>query len=196
MGDDFTYEIPVRLPCPKSSVRRFDPSRFGRSLVGRRRNLAYIALWAIVFATMSAVQGVGDKHPGQFVPFWQDACKQQRAHACPYLTGMLENFCRQDSGWACNELGVFESERDRIAAMAWFERACDLQFAPACNNARRLLTGSGAAETAPPALLDYPIILRGSKAPITGRTPSELYALACSEGWPDTCVNTAVLSSK
>src|SRR5207249_4024718 len=62
-------------------LRRFDPSGFGRSLVGRRRNLAYIALWTIVFAMTSAAQGVGDKHPGQFVPFWQRACGEARVHA-------------------------------------------------------------------------------------------------------------------
>jgi hypothetical protein len=169
------------------ALRRFDPSRLARSLVGRRRNLAYIALWAMAFATMSAVQGVGDNHPGQFAPFWQEACNQQRPHACPYLTGMLQSFCRQDSGWACNALGVLQSEPDRIAAMAWFERACDLEFAPACDNVKRLRTGSGTVITAPPTLQDYPIILRGSKAPLTGRTPSELYALACREGWPETC---------
>jgi hypothetical protein len=37
---------------------------------------------------------------------------------------------------------------------------------------------------------DYPIILKGSKGPITERTPADLYALACREGWPDTCGRT------
>src|SRR5437667_3513209 len=124
-------------------LRWFDPSAFGRSLVGRRRNLAYIALWTIVFAMMSAVQGVGDKHPGQFVPFWQRACREDRPYACLYLAGMHENFCRQGSGWACNELGTLESERelDRTAAVASFERGCDLGFVPACRNIERIING-------------------------------------------------------
>jgi hypothetical protein len=170
-------------------LRRFDPSGFGRSLVGRQRHLAYITIWTIAFAMMSAVQGVGDKHAGQFVPFWQQACREDRPYACPYLAGMHENFCRQGSGWACNERGILQAERenDRIAAVAWLERGCDLGFMPACGNVNRLITGSGAAVKASPTLQDYPIILRGSKAPITDRTPSALYALACSEGWPDTC---------
>jgi len=29
--------------------------------------------------------------------------------------------------------------------------------------------------------------LRGSKGPITDRSPAELWALACREGWPGTC---------
>jgi len=40
---------------------------------------------------------------------------------------------------------------------------------------------------ATPTLNDYPIILRGSKGPLVERTPAALYALACREGWPDTC---------
>jgi len=170
-------------------LRRFDPSGFGRSLVGRRRNLAYIALWTIVFAMTSAAQGVGDNHPGQFVPFWQRACREGRPQACPYLAGLHSNFCRQGSGWACNELGILQAERelDRIAAVASFERACDVGFMPACRNIDRIITGSATAETASPTLQDYPIILRGSKAPITNLTPSALYALACGQGWPDTC---------
>ena len=77
-------------------LRRFDPSGFGRSLVGRQRHLAYITIWTVAFAMMSAVQGVGDKHAGQFVPFWQQACREDRPYACVYLTGLYTNFCRRD----------------------------------------------------------------------------------------------------
>jgi hypothetical protein len=170
-------------------LRRFDPSGFGRSVVGHRRNLAYIALWTIVFAITSAAQGVGDKHPGQYVRFWQQACRGDRPGACPYLAGLHTNFCRQGSGWACNELGILQAERelDRTAAVVSFERACELGFMPACRNMNRITTGGTSAETAPPTLEDYPIILRGSKAPLSNLTPPALYARACSQGWPDTC---------
>src|SRR5436190_3070405 len=133
-------------------LRWFDPSRFGRSLVGRRRHLAYITVWATMFVLMSAVQGVGDKHPGQFVPFWQRACREDRPHACPYLAVLHANFCRQGSGWACNELGILQAERqlDRIPAEGWFERGCDLGFTPACRNMNRIITGRATAETASP----------------------------------------------
>src|SRR5437667_2907199 len=159
-------------------LRWFDPSAFGRSLVGRRRNLAYIALWTIVFAMTSAAQGVGDKHPGQFVPFWQRACREDRPYACLYLAGMHENFCRQGSGWACNELGILQAERelDRIAAEGWFERGCDLGFMPACRNMNRIITGRATAETAAPTLQHYPIIFRVRKTPLTNLTPSACYA--------------------
>jgi hypothetical protein len=129
-------------------LRWFDPAAIGRSLIGRQRNLAYMAIWTIVFVTMSAFHAVGDEHPGQFVPFWQQACRADRPHACAYLTGLYTNFCRQGSGWACKELQK---------------------------------------QTALPSLEDFPIILRGSKAPITDLTPVALYARACNQGWPGTC---------
>ncbi len=53
-----------------------------------------------------------------------------------------------------------------------------------------LPSGTGAFAAPPPTLEDYPIILRGSKGEIREREPSELYALACQEGWPGTCRQT------
>jgi hypothetical protein len=45
----------------------------------------------------------------------------------------------------------------------------------------------GALKSAPPTLDDLPIVLRGGKGPIVDQSPSALYALACREGWPNTC---------
>ena len=161
------------------------------------RNLAYMALWAVVFTVMSAVQGVGDRHPGQWVPFWQGACGDDRAHACGYLADMQLRFCRSGSGWACNEAGILhvalalsgEDRRrlDPADAAGMLGRGCDLGFGPACQNLTRLSSGFGPFEQAPPTLEDYPIILRGTKGPITDRSPAALYARACNQGWADTC---------
>src|SRR3989454_2423753 len=139
-----------------SPLRALDPAALGPSLVPRRRNLAYMSIWTILFAVMSAVQGVGDSHPGQWLPFWRQACRDERPYACPYLEDVLSSFCGRGSRWACNEGGML----DRVGAVE---------------------------SSAPPTLDDYPIILRGSKGPIVERTPAALYALACREGWPDTC---------
>ena len=178
-------------------LRGFDPAALGRSLVPRRRNLACMAAWAVVFAVMSAVQGVGDRHPGQWVPFWQGACSDGRPYACPYLADMQLTFCRSGSGWACNEAGVLhvalarsgEDRRrfDPADAAGALERGCDLGFGPACRNLARLTSGMDSLEPAPPTLEDYPVILRGTKGPITDRSPGALYARACSQGWADTC---------
>src|SRR5262245_2071761 len=87
-------------------LRRFDPALIGRSLAPRQRNIAYVAVWAIVFAVMSAAQGVGDRHPGQWLPFWQRACEDRRPGACEFLLKRQSTHCDSGSGWACNEAGI------------------------------------------------------------------------------------------
>jgi hypothetical protein len=195
------YDKLLPVPILNASIQLIDrvarserfqwlnPSRIGCSLAGRRRNLAYMAVWAMVFATMSAAQGVGDKHRGQFLPFWQQACRENRANACSYLAVLQTNFCEQGSGWSCNELGILQTKRhaDASEPETSFERGCGLGFPSSCENLHRLLTSSAELQSAAPDLNDYPIILRGSKGPITTRTQAALYTLACIQRWPDTC---------
>jgi hypothetical protein len=52
---------------------------------------------------MSATQGVGDRHPGQWIPFWQQACAENRAGACDYLDQLLATACGAGSNWACSD---------------------------------------------------------------------------------------------
>lgn len=194
------------------AFRRFDPAALGRWLAPRQRNLAYISIWILVFATINAAQGVGDHHPGQWLPFWQQACAEGRPAACSFVSARLSTHCGEGSGWACNEVGIrsLAVPRSRSGqensdpengdpengdpasfgadrANASFERGCELGFAPACDNLLRIVSGTGAPESAPPTAADYPIILRGSKNDITDRRPSALHAIACEQGWPATC---------
>ncbi len=126
-------------------LRRFDPSAHGRWMAPRQRHLAYLSVWGIVFAGMSAAQGVGDHHPGQWLPFWQTACKDERRFACPYLATVQAGFCDRGSGWACSELGILQArhELDRAGALQSMIRGCELGFAPACLNASRVTTAPG-----------------------------------------------------
>ena len=185
-----------RAACSKT-LQAFDPGALGRSLAPRQLHLAYMAVWVVVFGFISAAGGLGDRHPGQWLPFWQQACTDKRPHACPYLAGRQSSLCAGGSGWACNEAGILndmplrssEDQRRlyRDEAAASFERGCELGFDRACDNLRVMLSGSSAFERARPTLDDYPIILRGSKGVITDRTPAALFARACDQGWPDTC---------
>lgn len=177
-------------------LRGFDPSRIGRSLVPRLRHLGYMSIWAAAFTTMSAFQGVGDDHRGQWLPFWQQACDQEHRGACPYYESLVSAFCDRGSGWACNEIGVLEMtrERNRPAAIDSMVRGCELGFPPACANAETLAAVAGVAAADAGALLrppprpqDYPIVLRGSKGPLVDQSPDTLAALACREGWADAC---------
>ena len=184
-------------------LNAFDPSRLGRSLTARQRHVAYLTSWAMVFALMSASQGVGDRHPGQWLPFWERACGDGRPRACTYLASVESIFCNAGSGWACNEAVILQDERgaaadgstrrDLSAATASFQRGCRLGFVPACRNAVRLVDGTRPFERALPTLADYRILLRGSKGPITERAPSALHARACEQGWPASCDQRAGL---
>ena len=169
-------------------LRALDPSRIGPSVAPYRRHLVYMAVWAIVFTGMSAAQGVGDDHPGQWLPFWQQACANERPYACRYLENVQVGFCDRGSGWACNEVGIglARLERDLAGAVASMERGCARGFTPACVNVKRIVAG-GPVESSPPTLDDYTIILRGSKGAVTERTPAALHALACREGWLESC---------
>jgi hypothetical protein len=205
------YDKLLQVPLLNLSVRlldrvarsrwleAIDPARLGRSLAPRQRYVAYQAVWIVVFVLMSAFQGVGDRHRGQWLPFWEQACREGRPRACGYLATLHPTFCNAGSGWACNEAALLqratarseggESPADPAQTTALFERGCRLGFLPACRNGFAMENGNPTLERAPPTLADYPIVLRGSKGPITDRTPSALIARACEQGWPDTCAS-------
>jgi len=138
-------------------IRRLDPSSVGRLIAPRRRYLAYVSIWIVVFAAISASQGLGDRHRGQYVPFWQQACAANRPRACAYLAQVYSTLCDAGSGWSCHELRVV---RD---------------------------TGRVDGSRPLPPAHELPIVLRGSKGPIADRTPTFLFARACEQGWAAYC---------
>ena len=178
-------------------LHRLDPATLGRSLAPRQRHLAYMVVWTAVFAAMSVAQGVGDRHPGQWLPFWRQACEDGRAYACPYLADLELSFCDRGSGWACNEAGLMHialarsgedlRRLDAGGAVRPLSRGCEFGFEMACRNLETLTTGAGKFASVPPTIQDFPIILRGSKGEIREREPSALVALACRQGWPGNC---------
>ena len=150
-------------------LRRFDPAAIGRSLTPRRRNLAYVTLWATVFAAISAAQGLGDRHRGQWVPFWREACAAERSGACAYLAQLYSTLCDAGSQWSCSEFGILRKS-GRV---------------------------DGRTTSELPPVEELPILLRGSKGPISDRTPTLLSARACAQGWsPRYCEMAAALRGK
>src|SRR5438132_2955924 len=105
MGLPTFYDKLLQVPILNLSIKLMD--RGVRSVPrppSRQRNLAYMSVWAAVFVAMSAAQGVGDSHPGQWLPFWQRACAEGRAYACPYYERVVLDDCDRGSRWACGEL--------------------------------------------------------------------------------------------
>ena len=169
-------------------LKALDPSAWARDWAPRRRHLAYMSVYATAFVAMSASGYLGDKHPGQWTPFWEQACAAERRDACLNLYFLHDGYCEDGSAWACNEIGILLAERydNRVIAAAAFNRACTLQFAAACDNSAALANGRALRRDAPTAA-DYRYILRGSKGPIENLDPAELYARACALGWPASC---------
>jgi hypothetical protein len=159
------------------------------SLAAPRRHLAYMSVWAVAFGGMSATGYLGDKHPGQYLPFWQQACAANTRTACQDLYFLQDTYCEEGSGWACNELGILLNDHyaNPQRAAVSFQRACGQLFTAGCDNSAALVEGERAFRREPPTAADYPLILRGSKAPIDDREPAQLLARACDQGWPNTC---------
>jgi hypothetical protein len=200
LGMPTFYDKLLQVPILNLSIRSIDRlcawSRDVRVL-NRRRHLAFMSAWAILFAVMSAMQGVGDAHPGQWLPFWRQACDDGRPYACPYLADLQLDYCYDGSGWACNEAGLQHialarsgedlRRTDLAGATPPFRHGCDLGFPAACRNLTTLTESGHELVGAPPSLKDYAIVLKGSKREVRDRNPEALYTLACYQGWPDAC---------
>lgn len=194
------YDKLLQVPLLNLLVRRIDHWAQGPwlgrlpqlmpGLQGRRRHLAYMGIWALVFAGMSAVQGVGDEHPGQYIPFWSRACLAGKQRACARLVQLEQAYCAGGSAWACGELGIHgQSAGDDEGALSVLDIACAQGHSPACDNAERLRARKLPLAHALPAPDDYPVILMGSKGhPLSGQTPDALAARACRQGWVHACV--------
>lgn len=169
-------------------LKALDPTIWARAWAPRRSHLAYLSVWGVAFAGMSASGYLGDEHPGQWTPYWEQACAADRRDACLNLYFLHDGYCADGAAWSCNEVGIMLVERyaNRAVAAAAFERACTLQFAAGCDNAVALANGRALRHDEPTAA-DYRFILRGSKGPIAETDAARLYARACELGWRGAC---------
>ena len=165
---------------------RLTPGTDLYGVTGRRQHLAAVGVWTLVFIGMSAAQGVGDTHRGQWVTFWQQACAENRPNGCRHFGVLVSTYCDNGSGWACNEYGVLLQPeiRPELAAES-FRRACDLGFSAGCANVDQA-RATGPVRSAP-TIGDYEIVLRHPKGTRAPSTALETYRRACSQGFRDGC---------
>ncbi|MGD8320753.1 MAG: hypothetical protein PVJ02_09870 [Gemmatimonadota bacterium] len=166
---------------------RLDPTRLAPSLSSRGRHYAYATVMAVVFAGLYATGSVGDHHPGQYLPFWKQACEEGSGRACRYAAHLTEIYCQNGSGWACNEAGVQRVALRQPAAEQFFKRGCDLGYPAACENAESGTRVTSDLARGQPRMEDLPIVLRGTKPILSERDPETLLAVGCREGWDGMC---------
>ena len=195
LGAPTFYDKLLPLPLMNLMVRWIDRLSATRPIAAVDRldaglprvhgDLAFTAAWALVFVGTVAAGRIGERHPGQFLPFWEGACVKGSARACDYAVLRRSIYCLRGSGWACNEWGAALMERARPATNA-FRRGCALGFAPACDNAGGAAR-SGELVRSAPELRDLPIILSGTGRTLPDLPPAELYLVACTQGWSGAC---------
>jgi hypothetical protein len=159
-----------------------------------RPNLVHMGLWVALFATMSAFGRTDGTHPGDKLPFWVQACDEGRRHACDQLIRLEATYCGDASAWACNEVGAAYAEgrvtgSDDELAFAYFSRACELRYQPACLN----LLDPDPIERSNPRTLDLRLLLRAGGRNLMETPEPELYRRACGQGWAFACDRMASL---
>lgn len=187
----------IDVAAKSGALRRFDPARLGQSLTPRQRNLAYMSVWALAFAVVS--DPTASYRPRRWLPFWEQACAEDRHNGCLVLSKLQAQYCRQGSGWACNELGMLEATgraKEIIPAQAAFQRACSVGTPAGCVNSRlaqagAVAAGTGAYQRSQPQPGDYPLLLQEGQGPLDALPPGELYERACRQGWADGCSRLA-----
>ncbi len=164
-----------------------DRARWGGTWSPARANLVHITVWVLFFGAMTALGATDSRHRGDTVPFWEQACAEDRPLACQRLIQIETNYCGDNAGWACNELGRHYTTGGIVApaideALAYFGQACELRFQAGCVN----LLGGG-TRSADPRALDLRLLLREAGPNLLEMPEPALYARACDHGWTFAC---------
>ncbi len=153
-----------------------------------RSNLAHMTLWVLFFGAMTVMGATDGRHTGDSLPFWEQACSESKGNACERLLQIESSYCQDNSGWACNELGVHFARglivsKDADLSLGYFSRACELRLQAACFN---LLDADGVNRVDPPGL-DLRLLLREGGPNLMEMPEPDLYALACAHDWAFAC---------
>jgi hypothetical protein len=157
-----------------------------------RGNLAHMAVWIVFFGWMSMAGAADGMHTGDSLPFWQQACAENKAQACERLLSIEGSYCGDNAGWACNELGLHYTDgrlvgRDPERAFSYFARACEGRFQAGCVN----LLDATSPSRANPRPLDLRLLLREGGQNLLEMPEPELYQRACRHGWQFACARSA-----
>ena len=153
-----------------------------------RGNAAHMATWVVFFGAMTALGSTDGRHRGDTLPFWMESCERGSRGACDRLVQIESNYCSDNSGWACNELGGHYRdgqfvEPDPARAYSFFGRACELRFQPACLN----LLDPDAVIRSRPRVFDLRLLLREGGPNLLSMSDRMLSARACDHGWTFAC---------
>lgn len=163
-------------------------SSAGDSARLRRLNLAHMAVWIGFFGLMSLAGKTDATHPGDRVPFWEEACAEDRWSACDRLIQIETTYCGDNSAWACNEVGVRYAtgagvDADPEVAGLFLRKACDLRFQAACLN----LLEPEQLFRANPKPLDLRLLLREAGLNLLESSEEDLRVRACEHEWAFAC---------
>jgi hypothetical protein len=97
-------------------------------------------------------------------------------------------YCKDNSGWACNEAGIHYLTgklvtADTDLARSYFARGCETRFQAACIN---VLDPERQAH-ADPRPLDFRLLLREGGLNLIDTPEPYLYVRACEHGWTAAC---------
>jgi hypothetical protein len=153
-----------------------------------RGNVAHMAVWIAFFAAMTATGATDGMHRGDSLPFWEQACADNRPNACQRLLAIETSYCNDNAGWACNELGRHYVEGRLVSAdvdraFVYFSRACEARFQAGCVN----LLDAREPARANPRALDLRLLVREGGPNLMDTPEPELYSRACRHGWRFAC---------
>ena len=171
-------------------IRRSRAIRLWRlDLAPLRLNLIHMVVWIVFFGSMAVMGKADGMHPGDSLPFWEQACIEDRPTACNRLIQLEASYCGDNSAWACNELGGHYRQGDIVGsdadlALGYFSRACELRFQPACVN----LLDIESFRQADPRALDLRLLVREGGSNLMEMAEPELYERAClKHDWDFAC---------
>lgn len=173
-------------------------------LRGRPRTLNYswMAVWACLFATMSAsgFLAKGKDHPGSKAEFWAKRCQDGHSNSCTTWVNVLNYRCGDNSAADCLTLGKVLDEGkfvkpDEARAGTSMGRACDLGLQDGCVSLITFMRKGGSSALAEACdrrdgascFLLGSLFSGGAGVPKNPDLAFELFQKSCGLGWWRAC---------